>query len=221
MARLTRHLHRLALLSTAVGLTALALACTPQHPATPVASDEDPEAEEPPPSPAEVEAAVKQGMDAACTSDTDCAMYLRCSASQCKAPMALDGTILGDGPVPAAAIITKQREAQFYLELARSAEERMRGLMFRPRMNDGWGMLFVYPGESPLTFWMKNTYIPLDMVFISADHHVVGVVENATPFTLESRKVEGKSQYVLEVNAGMASKYGIAAGDKVVFANLP
>ena len=177
--------------------------------------------EEPPPSTSVIQKEVEQGLDKACELDTDCAMYLRCYDAKCQVPPAMTGEPIGDDPVPAIAIVAAPGEAQFHLELTTTAEERSRGLMFRQTMSDEWGMLFIYPSQKKLTFWMKNTYIPLDMVFISSDHHVVGVVHDAVPHTTESRQVEGESQYVLELNAGLANRYGIKAGDKVVFANLP
>jgi uncharacterized membrane protein (UPF0127 family) len=107
------------------------------------------------------------------------------------------------------------------VEVARTAAETQRGLMFRRHMDADAGMLFQFPRSRQLTFWMHNTYIPLDMVFITSDLRVLGVVENATPETDDPREVEGESQYVLEVNAGFAREHGIAAGTMVRFEDVP
>lgn len=106
------------------------------------------------------------------------------------------------------------------VEVARSPAERQRGLMFRERMDDDAGMVFLFERPQQLAFWMHNTFIPLDMIFIRADMTVLGVVENAEPRTDDSRQVPGVSQYVLEVNAGFARKHGIGPGNIVKFEGI-
>ena len=106
-------------------------------------------------------------------------------------------------------------DARVRVELARTDPERARGLMFRDRLAEDGGMLFVFPTEEQQTFWMKNTYIPLDMIFIAADRHVLGVVERAQPLTETPRSVPGRSKYVLEVNGGYAARHGIGPGTPV------
>ena len=105
------------------------------------------------------------------------------------------------------------------MELARTDEERGRGLMFREHLDADAGMLFLYEGEDIRRFWMRNTLIPLDMLFISADQRVVGIVENAEPQTDTLRQVGQPSQYVLEVNGGFAAAHGITASTPVEFRN--
>ncbi|MFN0062472.1 MAG: DUF192 domain-containing protein [Myxococcaceae bacterium] len=97
---------------------------------------------------------------------------------------------------------------------------RRRGLMWRRSLAEGKGMLFVFPAPAAQGFWMKNTFIPLDMIFIDATQRVVGVVENAQPHSLVSRGVPTPSLYVLEVAAGFASRRGIRRGAKVRFDGL-
>ena len=111
-------------------------------------------------------------------------------------------------------------EVRVQVELARTSEERARGLMFREQLDADAGMLFLYEEEGRLTFWMRNTLIPLDMIFISADHQVAGVVENAEPQTDTVRQVDQPSQFVLEVNGGFAAAHGITAGTPVEFRNI-
>lgn len=107
------------------------------------------------------------------------------------------------------------------VELARSDAEQARGLAGRHYVRRGHGMLFVYPDSSHRQFWMRNTYIPLDMIFIGPDHRVVGVVANAPPLTRELRAVDGNSQYVLEVGGGFAARHAIGPGTAVRFENVP
>jgi uncharacterized membrane protein (UPF0127 family) len=78
-------------------------------------------------------------------------------------------------------------------------------------------MIFLFPAEAPQTFWMKNTPIPLDMIFIDHDRKIVGIVEQTTPFSLDPRSVGVPSQFVLEINGGLAKRYGIQTGDRVRF----
>jgi uncharacterized membrane protein (UPF0127 family) len=103
------------------------------------------------------------------------------------------------------------------VEIAAADGERQKGLMFRERLGDDEGMLFLFPTERYNSFWMHNTLIPLDMIFIDADWNVVGVVENATPLTDDPRRVDRMSRYVLEVNAGFSARYGLGAGATVKF----
>jgi uncharacterized membrane protein (UPF0127 family) len=105
--------------------------------------------------------------------------------------------------------------SRVYLEIANTPSEREKGLMFRKSMDEDRGMLFIFPVERQQSFWMKNTYIPLDMIFVSSQFEVVGIVENATPFSEERRSVPGVSQFVIELNGGRAKELGIEAGDKV------
>jgi uncharacterized protein len=106
------------------------------------------------------------------------------------------------------------------VELARTPQERARGLMFRKQLDEDAGMLFLFDRTEVLTFWMKNTFVPLDMIFIDADRRVVGVVQGAQPLTTESRSVGQPSRYVLEVNAGFAAQHGVGTGTVVEFRNI-
>jgi hypothetical protein len=109
----------------------------------------------------------------------------------------------------------------FEVEVARDDETRARGLMNRDHLDANKGMLFVFDQMERLSFWMKNTLIPLDMIFIDDTGVVVGVVANAEPLTETSRRVDAKSQYVLEVQGGMAEKRGITPGVRVRFEGVP
>jgi uncharacterized protein len=119
------------------------------------------------------------------------------------------------------AIDTGERMTVFRVELAIKPEEFQRGLMFRTELAPDAGMLFVSRAPQVHTFWMKNTLIPLDMIFIGADRRIVGVVENAEPRTLTSRSVPAPSQYVLEIPGGESARKGIHAGQQVLFQGVP
>jgi uncharacterized membrane protein (UPF0127 family) len=103
----------------------------------------------------------------------------------------------------------------FSVEVMRTDEQRARGLMFRRFMPQDRGMLFDFKREQPITMWMRNTYIPLDMVFIARDGTVINVAEDTEPLS-ERTIASAKPAYsVLEINAGVARKLGIKPGDKV------
>ncbi len=113
------------------------------------------------------------------------------------------------------------RSTEVTVELARTADEQARGLMFRERLAPGTGMLFLFPVTEERAFWMQNTLIPLDMIFIDEAGRVVGVVERAEPLTTAMRGVGRPSRYVLEVAGGVAAERGIRAGDQVRFEGIP
>ena len=101
------------------------------------------------------------------------------------------------------------------VEVAATTAARTRGLMWRYALPEGTGMLFIFAGDEPLSFWMRNTLIPLDMFFIAADGTVVTVVDSAEPQTLTSRRSTQPAKYVLEVPGGWAKKRHLAAGARV------
>jgi uncharacterized membrane protein (UPF0127 family) len=113
------------------------------------------------------------------------------------------------------AVTTEAGERVFQVEIADDPRERALGLMFRMSMAEDEGMLFDFGTEEPASFWMKNTYIPLDMLFIKADGTIESIAERATPLSERSIRSQGAVRYVLEINGGLSDKFGIEAGDKV------
>lgn len=103
------------------------------------------------------------------------------------------------------------------IQIADNNEERAEGLMWRRYMPEDEGMLFIFDDEEPLTFWMKNTYIPLDMVFADKSGRIVSIYPEATPLSEASISSVKPAQYVVEVNGGFCAKYGIDVGDKLEF----
>ena len=122
---------------------------------------------------------------------------------------------------PQVTIATKEgKELTFQVEVADTPAKRELGLQYRRDLALDRRMIFLFPGESEHSFWMKNTPIPLDMIFIGRDRKIVGILEQAVPFSTDSRSVAGASQFVLEINGGLAKRYGIKAGDSVRFHGL-
>ena len=112
-------------------------------------------------------------------------------------------------------IVTKSGVHVFSVEMATTDEEKQTGLMYRRELPDGKGMLFDFSPEQQISMWMKNTYIPLDMIFIRADGRILRIAENTEPESTKIISSGGLAKGVLEVIAGTAQKYGIAPGDKV------
>jgi len=112
-------------------------------------------------------------------------------------------------------IATKSGVHSFAVELAVTTEERARGLMDRKQVPEGYGMLFDFKREQPVTMWMKNTYVSLDMIFIREDGRIARIAENTEVLSERVIPSGAPVRAVLEVVAGTARKYGIAQGDRV------
>jgi uncharacterized membrane protein (UPF0127 family) len=105
---------------------------------------------------------------------------------------------------------------RFTVELAETSEKQALGLMFRDSMAEDHGMLFLFPGESMRSFWMKNTRIPLDILYFDSDLALVSLAADARPCRsarCPSYPSEGPAQYVLELNSGKAAELGVRPGD--------
>jgi uncharacterized membrane protein (UPF0127 family) len=114
------------------------------------------------------------------------------------------------------AIVTSAGRHEFNVELASTPEQRGQGLMYRREMARDAGMLFDFgPRYGRASMWMKNTFIPLDMMFIKADGEIESVAERTTPHSLEAVSSRGYVRYVLELNGGTAARLGIGPGDRV------
>ncbi len=112
-------------------------------------------------------------------------------------------------------IVTRAGVHVFDVEMAVTPDQRSKGLMFRKELPEGRGMLFDFENETPISMWMKNTYIPLDMIFIRADGRIARIAENTTPHSEAIISSGAPVKGVLEVIAGTAKKFGIAPGDTV------
>jgi uncharacterized protein len=112
----------------------------------------------------------------------------------------------------------KDKPAEIAVEIAEGPRERARGLMFRKHMPEDKGMIFLF-NSAPDThaFWMHNTCIPLDMLFVDKDGYIVGIEENVPTMNDSTYSVSCPSSYVIEVNAGYCRRHGIVAGQKIQF----
>jgi uncharacterized membrane protein (UPF0127 family) len=124
-----------------------------------------------------------------------------------------------DGPIALAKGVVRFPDApsapEVTVQLAGTAESRQRGLMYVTSMESNAGMLFSWPEESIRSFWMRNTCIPLDMLFIAQDETIVGILEQVPVLNDAQRRVPCAAMHVLEVNAGWTREHGVVAGQKV------
>lgn len=126
---------------------------------------------------------------------------------------AKDPTVIIDSP-------EGKQLAAVSVEVANRPDTRELGLMYRQYLDQNAGMIFVFTHPEHQTFWMKNTEIPLDMIFADENGKVLGIAENAAPFTETSRAVDGESLYVLEVNGGFSERHHLAPGDVMKFSGF-
>lgn len=103
------------------------------------------------------------------------------------------------------------------VEIAENEADHAKGLMYRPYMPDSVGMLFIFQNAQPQAFWMKNTHISLDIIYVGRDKKIVSIQKDARPYSEESLPSYGDAQYVVEVNAGYTDLHGIKVGDSIQF----
>jgi uncharacterized membrane protein (UPF0127 family) len=116
---------------------------------------------------------------------------------------------------------TKQKIAQIDIEIADDPKEITTGLMFRHFMPDRAGMLFIYEKNQPVVFWMKNTFIPLDIIFVDEHMQIVTIKKNAQPLSEKLIPSIHDAMYVVEVHAGFCNRYGIKIGDYLSYEKIP
>ena len=121
-------------------------------------------------------------------------------------------------PTIDATIYTTKGERPLKLETATTPAAREQGLMHRADLSDDDGMLFVFPKAYDAAFWMKDTEIPLDMLFIGPDHLITHIEANAKPYSLNPRRAGSPTEAVIELDGGRAAKDGVAVGDMVHYA---
>jgi uncharacterized membrane protein (UPF0127 family) len=109
---------------------------------------------------------------------------------------------------------------EFTVELALTGGQRQQGLMFRKTMSENHGMLFDFGGMRDVTMWMRNTFLPLDMIFFGPDGVITHIHENAVPHSESIISSRGPVKYVLEVNGGLTRKLGIRPGDRASSAQI-
>jgi len=139
-------------------------------------------------------------------------LWLTTACAHCSCTKPVDSP---EGPVRNTTVtiqVSPDKELTIRAELAMRPEERERGLMFRESLEEGQGMLFVFPSSQVRSFWMKNTLIPLDMLFLDAAKRVVGIVHEAQPSSTRDVGVDEASLYVLEVPGGYCRRHGVRPG---------
>ena len=127
-----------------------------------------------------------------------------------------------ESPAGPEAVIHKQDGGELVvrIEVADDREETMRGLMYRTELAPDAGMLFLFDGEQERAFWMKNTPLPLDIIYIAKDGRIVSIAEHTTPFSTAAIPSRAPAQSVLEVNAGYAERNGVRVGDRVTYSAM-
>jgi uncharacterized membrane protein (UPF0127 family) len=114
-------------------------------------------------------------------------------------------------------IATAAGPQRFVVELAKTREQKQRGLMYRQDLAPDAGMLFVYESDGEIDMWMANTLLPLDMIFFAADGRITKVAERTVPLSEATIGSDGPARGVLEVNGGTASRLGIKVGDRLTY----
>ena len=109
----------------------------------------------------------------------------------------------------------KEKNVVFKVEIAETQEKRMEGLMFRTELDEDKGMLFIFPYPDLVNIWMKNTFLSLDIIFISEDNIIVDIVKEALPLSEKIYTSKLVTKYILEINSGLIRKLDINIGDKV------
>jgi len=131
-------------------------------------------------------------------------------------------------PQPGAYEFVKQGEVRFQtakqdfitaidVELAQDESKRQLGLMYRDKLAENQGMLFVFEGDEDRSFWMKNTVLSLDIIFVNGKNQIVTIHKNTTPYSEQSYASTKPAQYVVEVNAGYTDKHKISVGDHIAW----
>ncbi len=123
--------------------------------------------------------------------------------------------LAGELPVETVILESKGQKWVFHVEIADEEREREKGLMFRRSLAQDAGMLFLYPRPMAVAFWMENTYVPLDMLFIAKDGTILSVVSRAVPLSRTPIPSPGPVSAVLEINAGLAEKWHIGQGARL------
>lgn len=118
-------------------------------------------------------------------------------------------------PISPVKVTSGAKAHVFRAEVARTGPEQAKGLMFRTEIGDDEGMIFIRNPPDYAAFWMRNTVIPLDIIFVGLDHKIMNIAANAVPYDEKPLPAAGLTSAVFEINGGLAAKLGIKAGDRV------
>ncbi|MEC7771627.1 MAG: DUF192 domain-containing protein [Bacteroidota bacterium] len=126
-------------------------------------------------------------------------------------------TFTKEGELAVLSTETDSIKANFDIEIAETEYETQTGLMYRKSMREDRGMLFIQPTESLQYFYMKNTEIPLDIIYINSEMKIVSFQKNAEPFNEDTLPSNAPAKYILEINAGLSDQLGLQVGDSISF----
>lgn len=147
------------------------------------------------------------------------------AAARAQAPLAAESAATVRHPVSGLEVIdlVVERGAErlpFRVELAASDAAQSKGLMFRTELGDNEGMLFPSAAPEPRSFWMKNTPLSLDIIFVGPDGRIINIAANTVPYSFDSVRSKAPASAVLELRAGRAAQLGIVPGDRVIWTTL-
>lgn len=140
---------------------------------------------------------------------------IRVAASAAFLALSIVGAQSQEPPTVPLTVETRSGTHVFQVEVADEPQERSKGLMFRRQMEADSGMFFDFGVDREVSMWMKNTYLPLDMLFIEADGEILSIARRTTPLSEKTISSGGPVHYVLEINGGRAKELGIEPGDIV------
>ena len=160
-------------------------------------------------------APASEPVDSPSASPAAAAPVLPATAPQPGLPLPPDAPRVTPGPVEPLEVVTARGPVRFQVEIADTAAEREQGLMWRASMPVDRGMLFDFPVEAEQGFWMRNTYIPLDIIFIRADGRIHSIARSTMPLSEALVPSGGPVKAVLEINGGLSERLGILPGDQV------
>ncbi|MGN7514446.1 MAG: DUF192 domain-containing protein [Allomuricauda sp.] len=129
-------------------------------------------------------------------------------------------TFTKEGELAVLSTETDSIKANFDIEIAETEYETQTGLMYRKSMREDRGMLFIQPTESLQYFYMKNTEIPLDIIYINSEMKIVSFQKNAEPFNEDTLPSNAPAKYILEINAGLSDQLGLQVGDSISFSRF-
>ena len=134
--------------------------------------------------------------------------------------MATDVNAQASFPRDTLSVQTETQSYDFDVELALDDSHRQYGLMFRDSLPEMSGMLFVYDRKRDLSMWMKNTFIPLDILFIDGNGKIMNIAKSAQPRSISIIRSKREAKAVLELNGGLTDKLGIGAGDRIIYSTF-
>lgn len=148
---------------------------------------------------------------------TSVGMHLACKDNKSVATKKLDIKFKKEGELKIVRASNDSILKTIDIEIADNNYERETGLMYRNTMQKNQGMLFIFDNEQYLAFYMKNTIIPLDILYINANNTIVYIYKSTTPYSNEALPSKSITKYVLELNAGLADEWQIEVGDSISY----